>query len=45
MNGALKMVSSVGCLSPQPLSHESTALTTRPQLLAFQKTFKKNIKS
>jgi hypothetical protein len=35
MNGASKMGSSVGGLNPQPLSHESSALTTRPQLHAF----------
>ncbi len=28
------MVSSVGGLNPRPLSHESSALTTKPQLLA-----------
>jgi hypothetical protein len=35
MNGAWKMVSSVGGLNPRPLSHESSALISRPQLLAF----------
>jgi hypothetical protein len=28
------MVSTVGGLNPQPLSHESSALTIRPRLLA-----------
>jgi len=32
MNGAWKLVS--GGLNPRPLSHESSALTTRPRLLA-----------
>jgi len=29
------MVSTVGGLNPRPLSHESSALTTRPRLLAY----------
>ncbi len=33
MNGAWKMVSIVGVLNPEPLGHESSALTTRPLLL------------
>jgi hypothetical protein len=33
MNGAWKIVSSVGGLNPWPLSHESSDLTTRPRLL------------
>jgi hypothetical protein len=33
MNGAQKMVSSVGGLNPWPLIHESSALTTRPGVL------------
>ena len=34
MNGAWKMVSSVGGLNPWAFRHESSALTTRPWLLA-----------
>ena len=34
VNGALKMVSTVGGLNPGPLCHESSSLTTRPWLLA-----------
>ncbi len=34
MNGASIMVSSVGGLNPRPPSHESSALTARPRLLA-----------
>ncbi len=35
MNDAWKMVFSVGGLNPRALSHESSALTTRPWLLAM----------
>ncbi len=35
MNGAWKMVSTVGGLNPRPLNHESSALTTRPWLLVY----------
>jgi hypothetical protein len=34
VNGALKMVSTVGGLNPGPLGHEYSALATRPRLLA-----------
>ncbi len=37
--GALKIVSSAGGLNPQPLSYESSALTSRPQLITFFASF------
>jgi hypothetical protein len=37
MNGALKRLSPQWGSNPQPFSHESSALTTRPRLLAKKK--------
>jgi hypothetical protein len=39
MNGAWKMVSWGVGLNPRPLSHESSALTTRPRLLAKDQNY------